>query len=205
MIRKFNLSLWDLYTTFLSGILALIFVAAHVLVLNGFKVSNELLNLDARFVSLLLISIPIMFLVGMMVDALAIFVEDMDLKKVIPHMHEEANRGKLENYVSKKYIQKENPIDPYFMCKDYLEQQQLETPVMAFLGKFGFYRAAAFVFFLNAFITLYIYGIQYGTLLISALLFVVGSILMTRSAAFYRHTGRAVFTNYIVARMHEKK
>lgn len=202
MIKSFNLSLWELYTTFLTGVVSLIFFLIYTVEYMKVDFLAVIVSLKEQSFLLILILVPPTFAVGMIVEALSIIFEEGILKKLDNNLYKkpksEFRLDKMKQYLQDK-LPKGTPIEPYFWCKDYLQQNDIDTPLMTFLGKFGFYRSVAFLFYLNTIIVLTLFGFGYFVIGLAMLSLLIGFLMTKRSIAFYHHTGKTAYTNYIVA------
>lgn len=151
------------------------------------------------------IGIPTIFVLGLVIDGLAIQIEDVVnwvKKKILINTKDGKNKYKeIEQFIQKKYIPNEIPheIKPYFWCSYYLEENQIPSPYMAFLSKYGFYRTLSLIFIINAVLIL-LYNID----AVPKAALVIGSCLLSivannRSKKFLEHTAKSVYTGFLVA------
>lgn len=148
---------------------------------------------------------------GSLVDGFAIVLEDKLLKRLFKTTELIEREKKLGVLIEEKYMEKElkGLIEPGFWCKNFLVQNGIETPILVFLSKYGFYRSMAFIFYLNFFIVVsyaFIYGLNFS-LFVLTLLFslVIGIVCTKRSKKFYSHMNRTTFVNYLIVMRREAK
>ncbi len=205
MFRK--ISLWDLFVSFGLGLLTLISLFTHFLIVNyNTPTYNHLLVIIEKTfnstLSILFFLIPIIFVIGFIMDAISNKL--IKLVENIFKLKEESKEIKaLANLIKNKYMPNYEEIKSYDWCKNYILQNELETPFMAFLSKFGFYRGAACILFINGIFTIIYYPIINSQYLIPIFIGVVisisGYILLQRSKEFYKHMDKCVYINYLIS------
>lgn len=203
MISKIEISLWDIFVTLGTGIVAVFFVTGHLL-LWGIDLEKLKTIKDISSIILLFVMIPSVFIIGILFDGLVIVISSNTIEKIFKVGKPSEYCEKLNQILKDKHIPKDvsEHLNPYFWCKDYVIQNKIDTPFMVFLSKFGFYRNIAFLFYLNALIFI-IFLIIEGNIIISIAVIVgsitLGIIFSFRSKKFYLHMEKAIYGNYFVA------
>lgn len=205
MIKKIDIGLWDIFVTFGSGLLVLLLLVTDIL-LFGENPKDLLWIKEIPSTIFIFVIIPTIFVLGALVDAVAIWLEDNLLKKLFKTIELSEREKKLELLIKQKYMEKEvkGLVEPGFWCKNFLVQNGIETPILVFLSKYGFYRSMAFVFYLNIFVIAFLYGLNSSILILMFISLVLGVVCTKRSHKFYCHMNRTAFVNYLLA-MRSKK
>lgn len=164
MIEKIRISLWDIFTFYLSGFLVALLVTGHSLVfkLIAFAdVKNFIIGLS---VTTSLFVIPFgLTLVGLLLEPVSNYFDKYILHPLWVKAIPEKDKHKPEEELLKKEI-RENYLgkingkinNPYHICKEYVETKQLSTTFMVFLSRYGFYRNISFLFFVSGVTDLFI-------------------------------------------------
>lgn len=209
MIRKIDISLWDIIVTFGSGILFLILIVIHLLFLRVLTPSEILIMMDIPSSFLVILGLPLIFVAGLLLDAISITLGDFFVEPVFKMTEDSKEIEKLTEIIKEKYIKPEEPEvsenieKPFHWAKDYLIQNQIETNYMVFLSKFGFYRNVAFILFLNALIFLiyfFISGFELKFMATFVVSLFAGVLFSLRSKKFYGYVGMTVLRNYLIAK-----
>jgi len=151
MIEKIRVSLWDLFSFFLSGFLLTAVVLGHLLYLGSIsfvQLKDFLFTMPAAQA---LFVFPLGFtLAGMLLEPIANYfdrwitspVYELAFKPKQKHKAEELMLAEEIKYLGSLSGKIENP---YALCKDYVETKQLSTTFMVFLSRYGFYRNVSFL------------------------------------------------------------
>ena len=205
-MQRLNVKFWDVLVTFGTGIMTIVQGGLLYTIFFRNGQLEKLISSDLPTVSVLLVGIPIVLAIGLIIDALANVLGDPFINWLFKVQQAPPDIKKLATYVKKNYIPDElqAQISPYHWCKDYLIQNEIESPFMDFLSKFGFYRNLAFLFYSGAVVVLVILAIQrthvVETIAVLVLSIPLGVVCTIRSRSFYRHMGRAVFRHFLIAR-----
>ena len=208
MAEHLKLSLWDAFAFFLSGWTVCVSAYIHVAVINPDinehlgKLPPTALGFAAFLVPLIagLLFEPIGNKLGDFVFWIGSLLRSLGSKLCKCIKPTTATQASPLVERAKNSIPSEltEAVNPYHWAKDCLSQEKIETPYMAFLSKFGFYRNVGALLLLNAVLIPCLHGfgtaekILFFSLLPSAVLYFV------RSQRFYRHMGDSTFRNYAI-------
>ncbi|MBN2012422.1 hypothetical protein JW960_24045 [candidate division KSB1 bacterium] len=211
MIEKINISLWEFFVYFLTGLLVSILVTLHYFLYNGFLNIQDTIILKIPAVLLLLIFPTLVILIGLILEPIVnyygriISIIEKKLESFSPNK-DLKNWGAQIDQTFREFVKKDVPaelsdnIQIYNWCKDFIKQKNINTNFMVFLSMFGFYRNVEFIMLLNAISIFFLYSnciAKYVFILISILLIFI---FRRRSLIFYNHMSLTVYQNYIIAR-----
>lgn len=154
MIEKVRVSLWDIFTFFMTGLLASLAAACVVLYADPRRAKELFSALSTVAPSITLVGAPLVFtLLGMLIEPLANFADRYVLKHLLGWATQprsgarEAEENLLKEEIRAHYLGALGAKldNPYQICKDYVEYKQLSTSFMVFLARYGFYRNCAFI------------------------------------------------------------
>lgn len=203
MIEKIRVSLWDVFTFFLTGLFAAAMLTAILIYLGKLSGENFLAVVKEMQTGVLLVAIPFLLtLVGMLIEPPANYLDKILFKsivrKIFPEVRDE-DEEILKKEIKEKYLGALNGVisNPYHICKDYVEYKQLSPTFMIFLARFGFYRNCAFIIFWSG-VSLVIYSPDICHKLLSGLFSVAAVILYRKRAEdFYGYQAPAIYRAYI--------
>jgi len=210
MNSQIKLSLWDAFSYYLSGCALLLCAAVHIAGSNvEFRITWD--KVPATLLGLCVFVLPL--LAGLLLEPLANGVGDLLLLalRAVRQGLEKWTGGRIQSSKSQQcrrtvqqLAEESMPdrvvgvVSSYHWCKDYLLQEGVATPYMAFLGKFGFYRNMSLLFVGNCVAVLLLYGWHLRGFLLMFFLLLLSGVFAWRSAKFYEHMGKAVFGHYLV-------
>lgn len=207
MIEKVRISLWDLFTFFLSGFLLAILVLAHLIYLKRITPSrvNELIIALPATQALIL---PLAFtLAGMLLEPIANYFDSLILKPIYDLGFQRKDKHKAEEDVMRDEVKKylgnlsEKIDNPYHFCKEYVETKQLSTTFMVFLSRYGFYRNVAFLCSACA-ISSALLASSFCSRVLLALIWLLGVFIFKRRAEdFYSYMAPAVYRAFLTERI----
>lgn len=206
MIEKVRISLWDIFTFFMTGVFALIatciVLAVTVQMPKSEVIVEFLIKLPTTFI--IVVAPIVLTLFGLLIEPLANFFERY-FGKVIFFWLAWSNKTRQADEVTMEQHIKENGFgslngkiqNPYFLCKEYVETKQLSTTFMVFLARYGFYRNCSFivlvsgvVYFIGAF-NWQAFGWLIGSYFASA-------VLTKRANEFYSYQAPAVYSAFLI-------
>ncbi|HAW94497.1 MULTISPECIES: hypothetical protein [unclassified Arsukibacterium] len=206
MIEKIRISLWDIFTFFMTGVFALI-VTLSVLALTGRLPKHDVvidfvIKLPTTYI--IVVAPIVLTLLGLLIEPMANFFE----RYIGKHLYFWLKLNKAERYsdevVMKDYIKNHcfgdlnNRIEnPYHLCKDYVETKQLSTTFMVFLARYGFYRNCSFIV-LVAGIFYFVDNLDGASFLLMLLSFLISALLTKRANEFYSYQGPAVYNAFLI-------
>ncbi len=207
MIKGFELSLWELFVYLTTSIFAILLISVHLFLAGEIDLSTLKILKDLPS-PLLVISIPfLLLLIGLIIEPFANFFEKQVFKPIRKRLKLKTNKDAsdesslLKSYIEERYLDlglKETRVETYHICKDYLVQNQIPTPYMAFLSKFGFYRNMSFLCYLSMFLNPLLYNFSCISFLVSLCFGLTGFLFERRSIVFYGHMSATIFRNYII-------
>lgn len=153
MIEKIRVSLWDIFSFFLTGMLVVAVFIALGTTFDWMRTDALIAKLLVLPVSLLVIGGSLFFtMLGMLLEPLANYsdtfmvgpVYSLFFSKKKKHIQEQEI---LERHISENYMGSLNGVirNPYGICKEYVETKQLSTTFMVYLSRYGFYRNCSFI------------------------------------------------------------
>ena len=206
MVEKIRVSLWDIFSFFLTGLLATLVLVAFFVAYGGLTLKVLFDALSTFPAAITLIAVPLAFtLFGMVIEPFANYFDRYVLKYALgwvskpkaKHSHEETL---LKEEIRSKYMGSLNgKIDnPYAICKEYVETKQLSTTFMVYLSRYGFYRNCAFISVASGITTLFLASTWCGG--VTALLFGVAAsaVFKRRAEDFYSYMAPAVYRAFLI-------
>ena len=147
MIEKIRISLWDIFTFFMTGVFFVIIILGFITINNQLPqkevIFDFLIKLPATYI---LVVMPIiLILLGLLIEPIANFFERYIGKYLFFWIKINEDKRKIDKETMEKYI-KENSFgdlnnkieNPFMICKEYVETKQLSTTFMVFLSRYGF-------------------------------------------------------------------
>lgn len=206
MVEKIRVSLWDIFSFFLTGLLTFLLLLVVAYVYGLLSPADALSKLAEFPTALSLLAGPLVFtLAGMIVEPFANYFDKYVLnyilgwaaKKKEKHSEEEEI---LKSEIKARYLGSLNGKieNPYSICKEYVETKQLSTTFMVYLSRYGFYRNCAFL------------AIVFGAMvapkaenycvfgLIVAASYLSAAIMKRRSEDFYSFMAPAVYRAFLI-------
>jgi len=205
VIEKIRISLWDIFSFFLTGLV----IVSWFLALESWLGDLQIKEI-AKFLSTVPASVSL-FLAPLALTALGMIFEPISnyfdrlinsfwfkvFQKKEKHKKEEEA---LKNIIIDNYLGalKGKISNPYHICKEYLETNELSTTFMVFLSRYGFYRNIAFLMILSIIAVLAIKGFTLVSSLSAALFFVLYIVMKLRAEEFYTYLAPTVYRCYLV-------
>lgn len=208
MIDKIRVSLWDIFSFLLTGLLA-ITVALIFTIALGHATYQELLSALKAVPAALLLSVGplVCILIGMLVEPIANNVDKLLLRHLDSFLwkrkdSDESEEDTLKEEIRSKYLGGlNNRIDtPFQICKEYVETKELSTTFMVYLSRYGFYRNCTFLAISSG-----VASIFFGTG-VPAIASFGGCILMAvvtkrRQLDFYSYMAPAVYRAFLIDKL----
>ncbi|TWI13521.1 hypothetical protein [Aerolutibacter ruishenii] len=207
MIEKVRVSLWDIFTFFMTGLLASAATTAFVVYVGPWTAGDLLSGLSKVPASITLVVAPLVFtLLGMLIEPLANYVDRYILKYVLgwattPKARtREAEENLLKEEIRARYLgDLGGKIDnPYQLCKDYVEHKQLSTTFMVFLARYGFYRNCAFISVAAGVAAALISTTACGAISSLIISLVATVIFRRRAEEFYSYQAPAIYRAFLL-------
>ncbi|WP_454889205.1 hypothetical protein [Serratia quinivorans] len=206
MIEKIKISLWDIFTFFMTGVFFSIFSLLFLMATDRFPVSrgvfDGLIKLPATYIVVVIPIVLILF--GMLIEPLANFFDRYTGKYIFFWLKSDNSKRKANEIIMEMYI-KENCLgdlnnrieNPFVLCKEYVETKQLSTTFMVFLARFGFYRNCSFIVFATGVTYLIdVYSCTASIWLIVS--YFASALLKKRADEFYSYQATAVYSAFLI-------
>lgn len=206
MIEKIRISLWDIFTFFMTGVFFVISSVFFLRVTKRLSDFNELLyDLIKLPTTFIIIVIPIvLILLELFIEPLANFFDRYLSKYIFFWLRTDNSKRKINEDIMKEYII-ENCLgdlnkrieNPFFLCKEYVETKQLSTTFMVFLARYGFYRNCSFIVISTGF--LYFLDIHnYAAFLWLIIGYLAGALLKKRADEFYSYQANTIYSAFLI-------
>ncbi|MDQ8209094.1 hypothetical protein QEH52_16330 [Coraliomargarita sp. SDUM461003] len=206
MTQHLKLSLWDAFAFFLSGWTVCVSVYIHVALLYP-NANENLSKLPPATLGFAAFLVPL--IVGLLFEPIGNKLGDLVLwiggrlrslgGKMCKYI-KPTTRNCLLVEQAKNSIpsQLSEAVNPYHWAKDYLSQEKIETPYMAFMSKFGFYRNVGALLLINAILIPCLHGLGTAEKILSLSMLPLSVLYFVRSQRFYRNIGDSTFRNYAI-------
>jgi len=209
MVQKIRVSLWDIFSFFLTGFLGATLVAI-LFVIYGPTTPKELLDsLSALPAAITIVAAPLaLTLLGMIIEPFANYFDRYVLKVVFEWMPKPKDKHLEEEQLLAEEIRSRylgslsgKISDPYGICKEYVETKQLSTTFMVFLSRYGFYRNCAFLTVASGFSVLVLdqSWLVGGGSLVACLAAAV--VFKRRAEDFYSYMAPAVYRAFLIDKL----
>lgn len=214
MFEKLQVSIWDLLTYVISGVLMivnlelltnlkLINLCYTDLFLQPVFIKNEFLVAGYYFALVYLIGAFLEPISNLIFDVLdKVFIKLPWNKKLFERDKniESSYKNQAKKIIENDY--KIIDINIFGFAREYVVQKDVKTNYMAYLSKFGFYRNLS-IFPLLDFAIITICEFSWIKLIISFIIcLILNQIFYIRSKRFYQYTGTAIYNVFL---MHHKK
>jgi hypothetical protein len=209
MIEKVRLSLWDVFSFFLSGFLAIGVFFALSFAYRA-ESTHALVEDLARAPSALVIAAaPIVFtLLGLLVEPFANYFDRFVLGWLMWWTSRPKKKYKEEEDILKDCILQNHlgPLtgsltNPYGFCKDYVEANQLGANFMVFLSRYGFYRNCAFLSFASGIACFLLSSDREAGTLELAIGYAISALFKRRAEDFYSLLAPTVYRAFLIDKL----
>ncbi len=209
MIEKIRVSLWDIFTFFLTGLLAASAFIAF-LVYAGQVTAKEIIAELSNFpASLTLVAAPVLFmLAGMLIEPMANYFDRCVLKYILKIVRPRkdvlcSDDELLLEEIRARYLGSlcGKIQNPYQLCKDYVEYKQLSTTFMVFLARFGFYRNCAFIAVMVGVAALILSTSLLGGVISLLSGLVAAVVFRMRADDFYSYQAPAIYRAFLIDKL----
>lgn len=206
MIEKIRISLWDIFTFFMTGVFFVIIVFLFL------KMDGSIPKIDLFYEKLLkipttyiVVVMPILsILLGLLIEPLANFFDRYFGKYVFFWIKTKNKKQKKDDITIEKHIKEKCLGDlnmkieePFSLCKEYVETKQLSTTFMVFLARYGFYRNCSFIVMSTGiFAFIETNGCTAFSWLIAA--YFCSALLKKRADEFYSYQATAVYNAFLI-------
>jgi hypothetical protein len=214
MIEKIRLSLWDIFSFFLTGFLAMAITLAFFIGRGVYPIAKFLADLKDFPVAITLAAAPLAFtLIGMLIEPIANLLDRAAVDKVYRRFGPKARRRRsseeeelLADEIHTKYLGSLNGRvkNPYHLCKEYVETKQLSTSFMVFLSRYGFYRNCTFLALLSIIPLSLLLRPWWVNVLGDLGLLFVAVIFKGRSEDYYSYMAPTVYRAFLIDKLNWK-
>ncbi len=206
MIEKIRVSLWDIFSFFLTGMLAVSVSFVLGISFWGDSVQPLVSEILAVPAAVLIVLGALFFtMIGMLIEPLSNYSDSILIGRLFgwagrakeKHLSEERI---LKVHIAENYLGTLNGLisNPYGLCKEYVETKQLSTTFMVYLSRYGFYRNCSFI----AFAVLPVLVIELDGVISkfagSFVCLVLVALFKRRSADFYSLMAPAVYRAFLI-------
>jgi hypothetical protein len=206
MVEKIRVSLWDIFSFFLTGLL-LALVITFFLTAHDVLSANALLDGLSKFPPAITIIIaPLTFtLFGMLIEPFANYFDKYVLKRTHrwtskPKEKHTREEDILINEIRTNYMGSLNGKieNPYAICKEYVETKQLSTTFMVYLSRYGFYRNCAFISVASGICAQFLPITWWGRILILIFSLIAAGVFKRRAEDFYSYMAPTVYRAFLI-------
>lgn len=206
MVEKIRVSLWDIFSFFLTGLLVTLVLAAFFIAYGPLTFKNAFDTLSTFPATITLFAAPLTFtLLGMAVEPFANYLDHYFLSYVLgwvskPKQKHTKEESLLKEEIRTKYMGSLNSKieDPYAICKEYVETKQLSTTFMVFLSRYGFYRNCAFVAVASGVGVFFLAKTWFLGVAGFFICLAVAAVFKRRAADFYSYLAPTVYRAFLI-------
>jgi hypothetical protein len=209
MVEKIRVSLWDIFSFFLTGFLAATLVAI-LLVIYGPLTPKELLDgLSALPAAITIVAAPLaLTLLGMIIEPFANYFDRYALKFIFAWMSKPKDKHVKEEELLAEEIRSKylgslsgKVSNPYALCKEYVETKQLSTTFMVFLSRYGFYRNCAFLAVVSGVAVLTLDRSWFIGSVSLVVCLAAAAVFKRRAEDFYSYMAPAVYRAFLIDKL----
>ena len=209
MVEKIRVSLWDIFSFFLTGLLACAIGAVFVAVLDALLFSKLIDRLVSIPSAVVILAAPlILTLVGMIIEPFANYFDRFVLTWAFswvskPKEKHSAEEKILKEEIRSKYLGSLNGRieNPYAICKEYVETKQLSTTFMVYLSRYGFYRNCAFLSIVSGIAAIFYVPTFCHGLVVVLFGFIAAAVFKRRSEDFYSFMAPSVYRAFLIDKL----
>lgn len=206
MIEKIRISLWDVFTFFMTGVFTVIAILLFFKMNGSIPKVSSIFEISIKIpATYIIVVMPILLiLLGLLIEPIANFFDRYFGKYVFfwiktKNKKQKPDEEKIEEYIKEKCLGDLNmKIDnPFSLCKEFVETKQLSTTFMVFLARYGFYRNCSFIVMSTGiFAFIEASGCTAVTWLIAA--YFCSGLLKKRADEFYSYQATAVYNAFLI-------
>lgn len=213
MIEKVRLSLWDVFSFFLSGFLA---IAVSFILSTFYRPGSThalVDDLEKAPSALVIAAAPIVCtLLGLLIEPFANYFDRFVLNWIMWWTSRPKEKYKEEEGILKDCILQNHlgPLtgslaNPYGFCKDYVEANQLGTNFMVFLSRYGFYRNCAFLSFACGIACFCLSSDREAGTLELAISYAISALFKRRAEDFYSLLAPTVYRAFLIDKLNHTR
>jgi len=206
MIEKIRISLWDIFTFFMTGVFSLlaiwIFLTATYRMPETKAVVDFLIKLPTTYI--VVVAPIVLTLLGLLIEPPANFFERYLGKFLFFWLRTDKSKRSENEAVMEGYIKEHCFGDlngqikkPYMLCKEYVETKQLSTTFMVFLARYGFYRNCSFIVLATG-VAYFADNTTCHTFVSLLVCYLASALLTKRANEFYSYQAPAVYSAFLI-------
>jgi len=209
MIERIRISLWDVFSFFLTGFLAAAAIVVLVVAygpLSPRELADALVQVPAAVV---IVAAPLaLTLFGLVIEPFANYFDRFVMKALFGWLIRPKAKHSDEEEILAEEI-KTNYLgslcgkisNPYAICKDCVETKQLSTTFMVFLSRYGFYRNCAFLSVASGIAVAILSGSRLMSIVAVIASVVVAVVFKRRAEDFYSYMAPTVYRAFLIDKL----
>lgn len=206
MIEKIRISLWDIFTFFMTGVFALLAISIFLTATHRMPETKAVLDFLVQLPTTYIIVVApiVLTLLGLLIEPPANFFERYLGKFLFFWLRTDNSKRKNDEVLMEQYIKANGFGDlngqienPYFLCKEYVETKQLSTTFMVFLARYGFYRNCSFIILATG-IAYFAENVTCDTFMWLLASYLASAILTKRASQFYSYQAPAIYSAFLI-------
>lgn len=207
MFEKIRISLWDIFTFFLTGFFIFLILSVFIVFTENISFKDYISFTKELPATIIVFVAPLLFtLLGMLIEPLANYTDKYIFKYILWWTVNKDKKMKntentLKQHIIEHYLGNlKNTIEElFYICKEYVETNQLSTKFMVFLSRYGFYRNISFIIiFISGFVLSVILVDKYFTsCLIIFSSYLISGVFRKRSQEFYSYMAPTIYATFI--------
>lgn len=209
MFENIRVTLWDIFTFFLTGFLAFTLTIGFCITSGSLSTSAIVSQINGFNASITLVAAPLAFaLLGMVIEPFANYTDKFLITPVWRRLSRPKENHKNEEEILAKEIRTKyfgslngRIEDPYALCKEYVETKQLSTTFMVYLSRYGFYRNCVFLSLLFGIATVVEVRFWWEGALVGVLCFLSVVVFKRRAEDFYSYMAPAVYRAFLIDKL----
>ena len=209
MIEKIRVSLWDIFTFFLSGLIIGVWGAAYFVLTNKITLHTFVQMLSSVSTAVFLFFAPLVLTaIGMLYEPIANYFDKLTnfvWSKLFTKIRKSSKEKVKQEDLLRELIENEylgeigqRKLDTYHLCKEYVETKQLSTTFMVYLSRYGFYRNAFFISFVSAVLSLCHIGINFIGIVTTVLFLVLAIAMKCRAQDFFSYMAPTIYRCFLI-------
>lgn len=206
MIEKIRISLWDIFTFFMTGVFALLALCIFLTATYRMPETKAVLDFLVKLPTTYIIVVAPIFLtlLGLLIEPPANYLERYLGKYLFFWLRTDNSKRKNDEVLMEQYIKAKGFGDlngqienPYSLCKEYVETKQLSTTFMVFLARYGFYRNCSFIVLATG-VAYFADNTTCNAFVWLLASYVASAMLTKRANEFYSYQAPAVYSAFLI-------
>ena len=209
MIERIRVSLWDIFTFFMTGLLATIAACSLIIAYNLISPDDLVSYISKLPAAITIVTAPVILtLLGILIEPPSNYLDKYILNHILgwasakkqKHSEEE---NILKKEICEKYLGSLNGKieNPYSICKEYVETKQLSTTFMVFLSRYGFYRNCSFISVTTSILAMTL-SKSFCSAIASILIgYIIAGIFKRRAEDFYSYLAPSIYRAFLIDKL----